>query len=357
MRLRRYALLLPLLAALLAACGSAPAAEPTAAPAAEPTAPAAEPAAAGGEQTVVVYSGRSESLVAPFFAQFTAATGITVEARYGDTAELAATLLEEGQNSPADLFFAQDAGALGAVSAAGLLAPLPEASLGAVEPRFRASSADWVGVSGRARVVIYNTDKLTEADLPTSITGFTDPAWQGRMGWAPTNGSFQAFITAMREQLGEEAARDWLEGMIANETKVYERNAAIVQAVASGEIDVGFVNHYYLYQLQRESGNTLAAANYYPGEGDVGALINIAGAGILKTAPNSSAAQQLVDYMLSAEGQTYFAEQTFEYPLAAGVQPAADLKPLSEIQTPDLDLNRLSDLQGTLQLLQDVGAL
>jgi len=378
MWLRRYAVLLPLLAALLAACGSAPAAEPTSAPAeptaaaapeptsapAEPTAAApeptsapAEPTAAAGEQKVVVYSGRSESLVAPFFEQFTAATGIAVEARYGDTAELAATILEEGQNSPADLFFAQDAGALGALSAAGLLAPLPAASLDAVEPRFRASSGDWVGVSGRARVVIYNTDKLSEADMPASITAFTDPAWRGRVGWAPTNGSFQAFVTAMREQLGEEAAREWLAGMIANDVRTYERNAAIVQAVASGEIDAGFVNHYYLYQLQRESGGTLAAANYYPPEGDVGALVNIAGAGILRTAQHAGAAQRLVDYMLSAEGQRFFAEKTFEYPLAAGVQPAAELKPLSEIRTPELDLNRLSDLQGTLQLLQDVGAL
>lgn len=349
MRLRRYAVLLPLLASVLAAC-AAPAAEPTAAPAAPTAAPA-------GEQTVVVYSGRSESLVAPFFEQFTAATGIKVEARYGDTAEMAATILEEGQNSPADLFFAQDAGALGALSAAGLLAPLPEATLNAVEERFRASSKDWVGVSGRARVVVYNTDSLSEADLPASITAFTEPEWRGRLGWAPTNGSFQAFVTAMRQQLGEDATRAWLEGLIANEIKTYEGNSAIVQAVASGEIDAGFVNHYYIYQIQRESGGTLAAANYFPAEGDIGALINIAGAGILKTAGNAAVAQQLLDYMLSAEGQTYFAERTFEYPLAAGVKPAADLKPLSEIKTPAVDLNTLSDLQGTLQLLQDVGAL
>lgn len=352
MRLRHLTLLMPLLALILAACGSQPAAQPTAAPA--PTAAASEPA---GEQKVVVYSGRSESLVAPLFEQFTEATGVLVEARYGDTAELAATILEEGANSPADLFFAQDAGALGALDAAGLLAPLPQASLDAVEPRFRSAQGDWVGVSGRARVVVYNTAKLQEADLPASITGFAAPEWAGRVGWAPTNGSFQAFVTAMRVQLGEDAARKWLEEMVANETKVYERNAAIVSAVAAGEIDVGFVNHYYLYQLQQESGDTLEAANYYPADGDVGALINIAGAGILKTAQSPGGAQQLLDYLLSADGQQYFSEQTFEYPLAAGVQPDPRLRPLSEIKTPELDLNNLSDLQGTLKLLQDVGAL
>jgi iron(III) transport system substrate-binding protein len=349
MRLRRFALLIPTAALVLAACGAQPAATPAA------TAPAAQQPA--GDQKIVVYSGRSESLVAPLFEQFTEATGIAVEARYGDTAELAATILEEGQNSPADLFFAQDAGALGALDAAGLLAPLPETTLSAVEPRFRSAEGDWVGVSGRARVVVYNTDKLQESDLPASITGFVAPEWQGRMGWAPTNGSFQAFVTAMREQLGEDAAKAWLEGMLANETKTYERNAAIVQAVAAGEIDVGFVNHYYLYQLQKEAGDTLKAANYYPQDGDVGALINIAGVGILKTAKNAGVAQEFLTYLLSESGQKYFSEQTFEYPLAAGVQPDPRLKPLAEIKTPELDLNRLRDLQGTLKLLQDVGAL
>lgn len=161
----------------------------------------------------------------------------------------------------------------------------------------------------------------------------------------------------MRVQLGEDAARRWLEGMLANQTRTYEKNSAIVQAVAAGEIDVGFVNHYYLYQLQREAGDTLKAANYYPLNGDVGALINIAGAGLLKTAANAAHAQTLLDYLLSSDGQRYFAERTFEYPLAAGVPADPRLKPLAEIETPALDLNQLSDLQETLKLLQEVGAL
>ncbi len=247
---RVFLVSLIVLAALLAACGNQTAITPTQAP-----------------EKIVVYSGRSEKLVAPLFTQFTEATGIQVEVRYGDTAELAATILEEGPNSPADLFFAQDAGALGALAAAEMLTLLPSTLLEQVEPRFRSADGLWIGISGRARVVVYNTNKLTEADLPRSITGFVDPKWKGRVGWAPTNGSFQAFVTAMRVQLGEEATKAWLEGMIANDVKTYERNAAIVQAVANGEIDVGFVNHYYLYQMQSQSGNALAAANYYPADG------------------------------------------------------------------------------------------
>lgn len=339
----------------LAGCG-APAATPPA-----PTAPAATvaPTSAPAADTgpLVVYSGRSESLVGPLLERFESESGIDVEVRYGSTTEMAATLLEEGSNSPADLFFAQDAGALGAVSAAGLLAPLPEATLALVEPRFHSASGDWIGVSGRARVVVYNTDKLSESDLPASILDFTDPAWKGRMGWAPTNASFQSFVTAMRVQLGEEATATWLRAMLANEVRTFEGNSAIVQAVADGEIDVGFVDHYYIYGIQAESGNTLAAANYFPAEGDIGALINVAGAGILKTAPHAAAAQTLLDYLLSETGQVYFAQETFEYPLIAGVPIDPRLKPLAEVQTPVEDLNTLTDLQGTLELLQSVGAL
>jgi iron(III) transport system substrate-binding protein len=306
---------------------------------------------------LTIYSGRSESLVAPLLEQFSQDTGIAVETRYGDTAELAATILEEGDNSPADVFFAQDAGALGALSAEGRLSPLPAALLEQVEPRFRSAEGDWVGVSGRARVVVYNTDKLTEADLPASITGFTAPEWKGRVGWAPTNASFQSFVTALRTQQGDDAARSWLKGMLDNETKAYERNPAIVQAVATGEIDVGFVNHYYLHQLQAESGDTLKAANFYASRGDVGALINVAGVGLLKTASNAAAAQRFAEYLLAEPAQRYFAEKTYEYPLSAGVQPSVELKPLAEIETPNIDLNTLRDLKGTLQLLQEVGVL
>ncbi|MFV9504892.1 MAG: iron ABC transporter substrate-binding protein [Oscillochloridaceae bacterium umkhey_bin13] len=345
MRLRVLSMIIPLLAMILAACGS------------QPAAPAPAPDAPVSSGKLVIYSGRSETLVAPLFEQFTATTGIVVEARYGDTAELAATILEEGRNSPADLFFAQDAGALGALGAAEMLATLPEATLSQVEARFRSAQGNWVGVSGRARVVVYNTAVLSEADLPASITGFVAPEWQSRVGWAPTNGSFQSFVTAMRVQLGDEATRSWLSGMLANDAKVYERNSAIVKAVAEGEIDVGFVNHYYLYQLQQEAGGSLQAANYYPQDGDVGALINIAGVGILKTAPNAANAQSLLDYLLSDAGQRYFAERTFEYPLTDSVPADPRLRPLSEIKTPDLDLNELSDLQNTLRLLQDVGVL
>lgn len=327
-------------------------ATPEATPEDEPT---EEPAATTGSLTV--YSGRNENLIGPLMEQFEAATGITVQVRYGDTAELAAAILEEGQNSPADVFFAQDAGALGALAQEDILRELSSSTLDMVEERFRSPEDVWVGVSGRARAVVYNTENLSEADIPESILDFTDPQWRGRLGWAPTNASFQAFVTALRVIEGEDVAREWLEGLLANDIRTYEKNTPIVRAAIAGEIDAGFVNHYYLHRERAEAGGEVPAENYLYRNGDPGALINVAGAAILESAENIEQAETFVEYLLSAEAQQYFANETYEYPLVPGVTPDPNLVPLDEIQTPDIDLSDLADLEGTLRLLQEVGAL
>jgi iron(III) transport system substrate-binding protein len=310
-----------------------------------------------GEGALVVYSGRSEELVGPLFEQFEEESGIEVQVRYGDTAELAATVLEEGENSPADLFFAQDPGALGALTDEGRFRPLAQDVLDRVPERFRSPEGVWVGTSGRTRVVAYNTEELSEGDLPDSIFGFTDPRWEGRIGWAPTNGSFQAFVTALRVLEGEERARAWLEGIQANDPFVYPDNASALEGVASGEVKVAFVNHYYLYQALEEQGEDFPARNHYLKNGDPGALVLAAGAGILDTAQNPEAAQSFLEFALSEEAQRYFADETYEYPLVDGVEPAKDIVPLSEIESPNVDLSNLDDLQGTLELLQETGVL
>lgn len=308
-------------------------------------------------QEVVVYSGRSEELVDPILRRFQELTGATVRVQYASTAELAATILEEGDNSPADLFFAQDAGALGAVAREGRLAELPDDLLGLVESRFNSAEGQWVGISGRARVVVYNRDNMSEADIPESILGFTDPEWEGRLGWAPTNASMQSFVTALRVIEGDDVAREWLEGIQANNPSVYSGNGGVLEAVNSGEIDAGFINHYYLHRMEAEAGEDLPAENFIYTDGTPGALINIAGAGILTTASNAEAAEELLRFLLSEEGQLYFAEETFEYPLVAGVATDPSLVPLDEIQTPDIDLSDLDDLQGTLEMMTEVGVL
>ena len=305
---------------------------------------------------LVVYSGRNEGLVGPIIEQATADLGIDIEVRYAGTSELAATLLEEDEGSPADVFFSQDAGALGALAKAGLLAPLPEKILEQVDERFRSSEGLWVGVSGRARVLVYNTETVDTEELPASVAELTGEEWAGRVGWAPTNASFQTFITAFRLIEGEDAARAWLEAMRDNGTVTFEGNADIVRAVAAGEIAVGLVNHYYKYEIEAEEGE-LPVENHFFEAGDVGSLVNVAGVGILANADNTQQAEAFVRYLLAEEAQTYFAEETAEYPLAADVEPAFELQPLEEIAGPEIDLNDLDDLEGTVELLTEVGVI
>jgi iron(III) transport system substrate-binding protein len=309
--------------------------------------------------TITVYSGRSEELIAPLVEQFEAETGIDVEVRYGDSAELAATILEEGANSPADVFFAQDPASLGAVAAAGLFSTLGDqfTAKDAVDQRFRDPLNRWVGVSGRARVVVYDTTKLAATDLPTDETGFTDPQWQGRLAIAPTNGSFLAFIAAKILLEGEEATLGWLRAMAANDATTYPRNSAIVAAVDSGEVEAGLVNHYYLFRRIAEEGEVVAANHFLSGD-SAASLIMPAGAGVIDSSDNPGAATRFLEFLLSRNAQQYFATETFEYPLAAGVDADLALPPLDSIQTPDIDLSRLAEvLDRATDLVAEAGLL
>jgi len=338
----RKLLPLPLLVLALAACGG------------DDGGQAAEPS---GDESLTVYSGREEEIVEPLFERFEEATGIEVDVRYGDSAELAATIAEESENSPADVFFAQDPGSLGAVEQEGLLAELPQELLGRVEPRFRDPDGHWIGTSGRVRVVAYNAESLSEDDLPDSILGFADPRWRGKIGFPPTNASFQAFVTAMRLTLGDDRTREWLERIKANEPKLYDKNLPTVEAVGRGEIEIGFVNHYYLF-LAKEEDPDLPVENHYLAAGDPGALVSVAGAGVLESSDQPEAAGRFVEFLLSDEGQRFYAEEAeeAEYPLVAGVGPKEGLPPLDELQGPEIELDALGpELERTLELLNEVG--
>lgn len=306
---------------------------------------------------LVVYSGRSETLVGPLIEQFKAESGIEVEVRYGDTAELAATLLEEGENSPADIFFAQEPGGLGVVADAGLLAELPQTILSLVDERFADPNRAWVGVSGRARVIAYNTELLSSDDLPNDMWGFTEPKWKGKIGLPPTNASFQTMVTAMRQEWGQQETRRWLEGIMANEPVFYEKNTPTVAAVGAGEVEVGFVNHYYLYRFLAEEGEGFPARNYFLPSGGPGSLVLVSGVGMLGSSQNQEQGLAFIEYLLAEQAQTYFSSETFEYPIASGVQPSVDLVPLDELNAISMDLSALADIQGTILLMQEVGML
>ncbi|MEX0820574.1 MAG: iron ABC transporter substrate-binding protein [Rhodothermales bacterium] len=309
-------------------------------------------------ETIVIYSGRSESLVEPIIDQYRQRTNLDISVRYGDTAQLAVALAEEGEQTDADLFWAQDAGALGAVHEAGLLADLPDSLLALIPDHFRSVNGTWVATSGRARTLAYSTQRVDATMLPESIFDLADEAYSGRVGWAPTNGSFQAHVTAIRALVGNDETRSWLQAMRENGTKSYRNNTAIVQAIADGEIDFGLPNHYYLYRFKSEDPDFPVAQTFF-GASDPGNLINVAGIGVLGPSDQYDAAIGLIDFLLSADAQQYFAQETYEYPVIDAVDPSVALPAMGRLDTiaPNVDLDALDDLESTLVLLREVGML
>ena len=309
-------------------------------------------------ETLTIYSGRSKSLVEPIIKQFQEATGIQVKANYGGTTQLAAALLTEGDKSPAALFWAQDAGALGAVSKKEMFEKLPETILTKVPSSFRDAEGFWVATSGRARVLAYSPERVKMEELPESIFDLTQPMWKGRVGWAPTNASFQAFVTSLRVQVGEEKTKKWLLGMKANGVKKYAKNTPIIEALAAGEIDAGLPNHYYLLRFKKTDADYPVAQTFFKAS-DPGNLVNIAGIGVLKSTENKEVALKFVEFLLSTKAQQYFTSDVFEYPVTEGVTQNENLLPLSELikAAPVFNLNDIDDLDGTVKLLQSVEVL
>jgi iron(III) transport system substrate-binding protein len=341
---------------ILAACGSSADRADTGTAAPEAAESSASSEAPLNEDAVIVYSGRSEDLVTPLLEKFTTETGIAVDVRFGDTAELAAQLIEEGDASPADLYFGQDAGAMGALDAAGMCAPLPAGAADAVPALYKSESGTWTGITGRARVIAYDPTQVPEQDVPTSVFDLTDPKWKGQVAIAPTNGSFQSFVTAMRVSQGDDVTREWLQGLVDNDVQMYEKNSLIRDAVDAGEAKLGLINHYYWYQKAAEVGEENVNVQIaFAKPGDPGALVNVAGACVLTPADNAEGAAQLLSWMLTPETQKWFVDQSWEYPLVEGVAAPDGIPPLADLQGPDIALAELEDLPGTLTMLQDVG--
>ncbi|TFD62139.1 extracellular solute-binding protein [Cryobacterium suzukii] len=321
--------------------------------AAEPSAPAET-----SDNAFTLYSGRDEALIQPLIDQFEEQSGISVEVRYGNTAELGALLLEEGEATPAQVFLAQDAGALGALSNADLFATLPAATTDKVPAGFTSTDDTWVGVTGRARVITYDSEAMGAADVPSSVDAFTDPAWAGKFGIAPANASFQAFVTAYRVLNGEEAADKWVAAVAANDPVIFDNNRAILAAVNDGVIEAGLINHYYWFAQAAETGEAnMRAQLSYPEAGDAGSIVNVTGAGLLAGAASDADALEFIDYLVGTDAQQYFVDETYEYPLIGGIDAPAGLPELDSLVNPDLDLADLDTLADTQALLGKHGLI
>lgn len=335
--------------AALSACGGG-----TSSPETDDSAVAAEPKSG---ESLVLYSGRDEDLVGPLVEQFTAETGIDVEVRYAGSTELNALLLEEGDASPADVFLSQDAGALGSLSKAGLLSTLPEDVATQVPDGLTSTDASWVGLTGRARVIVFDGEELTADDVPDTVDELVEDEWSGRVGFPPGNASFQSFVTALRVLEGEDEAAGWLEDIAANDPVLTEKNGPTLEMVNTGQLDLGLINHYYWYQLAAEQGaeNMRAELKFLPG--DAGGIVNVTGAAVLAGSADDENALAFVEYLLADSAQTYFAEETFEYPLVPGSPAPEGLPALDELVNPELDLSDLDSLEESQKLLADAGLL
>lgn len=309
----------------------------------------------GGGREVVVYSGRSTELIKPLLDRFAEETGISVAFKQADSADLALTIDQEGEASPADVFISQSPGATSYLDTKGRLSPLPQDVLDLVGEDVRAADGDWVGLSGRVRVLVYDTDAVSEDELPASVFDITDEAFAGKVAVAPSNGSFQDFVSAMRSEVGDDETQAWLEALAEQGAPTYANNNAIVDAVSRGEVPMGLVNHYYLEQRKVEEPDIAAANHIFP-DGDVGSVLLVTAAAILDSAPNRAEAEELVRFLLSEESQQYFAEETREYPLVEGVAPAGDLPPLDTLATDRVDFGVLGEeFATTIEMIRESG--
>lgn len=304
---------------------------------------------------ITLYSGRGEALVAPIIAAFTAETGTNVNIRYAGTAELAVLLQEEGDASPADLFWAQDAAALGAV--AGSFAALPEDLVGNVPAAYRDAENRWVATSGRGRVLAYSTERVNAEDLPATMADMTAESWSGRIALAPTNGSFVAHIAAMRVTLGDDATRQWLADFQANDPVIVRNNTAILQAIADGEADIGVVNNYYLARQLARDAEFPVNQTLFSTQGDIGNLLLVAGIGVLGTSDQTDEAQEFIRFLLSPAAQQYFTGEVAEFPVVPGIIVTRQDISIDDVieAAPQVDLNAIGDLEGTLDMLREAG--
>ncbi|MFT7598829.1 MAG: iron(III) transport system substrate-binding protein [Acidimicrobiales bacterium] len=307
------------------------------------------------EATVTVYSGRTENLIGPILEEFAAETGINVAVNYGESSDLALLITEEGEQTRADVFLSQSPGAVEFLDRQGLLSILPDEILELVPTTVQDDAGHWIGFSGRQRVLVYNQELVDPAELPNSVFDLTGDRWRGQLGVAPSNGSFQDFVTSMRGLVGDDDTLAWLGGLSDNDVQTYPNNNAIVAAVGRGEIEVGLVNHYYNYRFLAEDPSH-PGVNHQFAIDDPGSLLIVTGAALVAGSENTEAAEQLITWLLGESAQRFFADETFEYPLVPGIEPAAGVPSAEFSAVGGIDFGDLGDgLEGTRSLITDAG--
>jgi len=314
---------------------------------------------AGHAQTLTLYNAQHEQVVGMLTAMFTKQTGIKVLVHTGEGPDIASQILQEGSDSPADVFFTENSPELILLDEKGLLAPVDPATLAKVPAKYSASDGDWVGVLARENVLDFNPSMISESALPASLMDLAKPQWAGKIGIAPSDADFLPLVSAVIRAKGHAAALAWLEGLKAN-AKIYEDDESVVAAVARGDVAVGVVNNYYWARLKTDLGpQKIDSRLYHFKQGDIGGLINISGAAVLKSSKNQEAAQKFLAFLVSHQAQIALgqSEVDFEYPLAPGVPPNKLLTPFNALQPPAISVSKLGDDQDAGALLQQAGLI
>jgi iron(III) transport system substrate-binding protein len=330
-----------LLGALLSACGSSGGSK-------------------SGQSTITLYNGQHPQTTQALVAAFEKQTGIHVRERDGDESELAEQIRQEGKSSPADVMYAENSPALMSLEGQGLLASLPASLLSQVPGQYNSPNGDWVGVSARVSVIVYNPSRVPKDQLPASVLDLAQPQWKGKLALAPTETDFAPIVTAVAKAEGQSAALTWLKGMKANgASHTYPDNESLVAAVNNGQAAIGVIDHYYWWRLQQEIGASSTHAQLaYFGPKDPGYVINVSGAGVLASSKHQSEAQQLLAFLVSNAGQQVIvAGDSFEYPLRPGVAPRAGLTPFDQLQPYPVSVSDLGDGSVALKLLQQAQLL
>ena len=309
------------------------------------------------EPKLVIYNAQHEPLLEELAPAFTDETGIEVELRNGKDLELSNQLVAEGDESPADVFLTENSPAMSQVEAAGLFQELPADLVEPIPATYRPTSGLWTGFVARSTVLVYNTGLVTESELPDSILDLADPEWAGRISFSPTGADFQAIVAAVLELEGEEATRAWLEGLKANGT-VYDGNNVVLEAVDSGESEVGIVYHYYWERDRKENGDVSDdSQQYYFSGGDPGAFVSVSGAGILASTDMGEEAEQFIEFLVNEKGQQILADSyALEFPLNPAVTLAPPVKQFSELEPPEVNVSEL-DSEAVVDLLTEIGFL
>jgi iron(III) transport system substrate-binding protein len=314
----------------------------------------------GGPGTLTVYSGQHPQTVDALALAFQKKTGIHVVVRSDDEGVLASQIIQEGANSPADVFLTENSPPLEALAERGLLARIDARTLAKTSRRYSSTRGDWAAISARVSTIVYNTAALRPPQLPASVLALADPRWKGKLALAPTETDFQPIVTAVAARYGPARAVRWLEAIRNNAAShIYPDNETLVAQVNDGQAELGVINHYYWYRLRDEiGGSQIHSAEGFFATRDPGYVIDVSGAGVLASSAHKAAAQRFVAFLVSRAGQEILAHsESYEYPLGSGVITAKPLVPFASLRPDPIGVGRLGDGSLAITLLREASLL